>query len=379
MEALQNLGKKITQFRKKAGITQEQLAEQLNVSVSAVSQWETGKTFPDISAIPILCRVLDVTSDELLDINREKDEAEIRRIKEEAEGDSSRGHLVKAEKILSDALKQFPNNYDLMVSLLNVEYAMAMNLNAEDESKSRQVLQKCVSTAQKILEGCKDAESLSCARQILCYSYDCLGEDEKAAAIANEMPSLPVCRESLLAMIGRGQKQLENKRTEVNMLLTWLCMRLNFFNVENEDGSREYTASEEAAIVEKVIDLLGIIFENGDYGFFHDRLMCAHLQIARLAARGEQDKEKTLRHLSEAVAHAEAFMQNCGEEGAEKHVHTSLILRGTEFGDFEAYTDQNNTAEVLEEMQNDYYDFVRDNSEFQALSERLKKTAGKWS
>ena len=54
MEALQNLGKKITQFRKKAGITQEQLAEQLNVSVSAVSQWATGKTFPDISAIPIL-------------------------------------------------------------------------------------------------------------------------------------------------------------------------------------------------------------------------------------------------------------------------------------------------------------------------------------
>ena len=70
MGALDNLGKNIAACRKKAGITQEQLAEQLCVSVSAVSQWETGKTFPDLSAIPVLCRVLGVTSDELLDIDR---------------------------------------------------------------------------------------------------------------------------------------------------------------------------------------------------------------------------------------------------------------------------------------------------------------------
>ena len=57
MESLNNLGMNIAKYRKGAGITQEQLAEQLSVSISAVSQWETGKTLPDISAIPILCHV----------------------------------------------------------------------------------------------------------------------------------------------------------------------------------------------------------------------------------------------------------------------------------------------------------------------------------
>ena len=41
-------GKVIAGARKKAGLTQEQLAEQVGVSVQAVSKWETGKNLPDI-------------------------------------------------------------------------------------------------------------------------------------------------------------------------------------------------------------------------------------------------------------------------------------------------------------------------------------------
>lgn len=72
MENLKNLGNNIAKLRKKAGITQERLAEQTGVSVSAVSQWEGGKTMPDICTIPTLCHVLNVSSDELLEINRER-------------------------------------------------------------------------------------------------------------------------------------------------------------------------------------------------------------------------------------------------------------------------------------------------------------------
>ena len=37
-----NIGSKISQCRKRAGISQEKLAEQLNISRQAVSRWETG-------------------------------------------------------------------------------------------------------------------------------------------------------------------------------------------------------------------------------------------------------------------------------------------------------------------------------------------------
>ncbi|MBR3483347.1 MAG: helix-turn-helix domain-containing protein, partial [Lachnospiraceae bacterium] len=84
MGSLNNLGSNIAGLRKKSDITQDQLAEQLGVSVSAVSQWENGRTMPDISAIPVLCHIFNVSSDELLGIDREKDEEEIKRINDEA-------------------------------------------------------------------------------------------------------------------------------------------------------------------------------------------------------------------------------------------------------------------------------------------------------
>lgn len=48
----------IQQRRKALGLTQEQIADYLNVSIPAVSKWETGATSPDISLLPLLARLL---------------------------------------------------------------------------------------------------------------------------------------------------------------------------------------------------------------------------------------------------------------------------------------------------------------------------------
>ena len=60
-----NIGIKIKEFRHQKDLTQEQLAEYLNVSVPAVSQWESGKTVPDVSTLLALANFFDVTLDEL--------------------------------------------------------------------------------------------------------------------------------------------------------------------------------------------------------------------------------------------------------------------------------------------------------------------------
>lgn len=53
-------------IRRKNKITQEQLAEELNVSRQSVSKWETGEAYPETEKIIILCDKFDVTMDELL-------------------------------------------------------------------------------------------------------------------------------------------------------------------------------------------------------------------------------------------------------------------------------------------------------------------------
>ncbi|MCH5321656.1 MAG: helix-turn-helix transcriptional regulator [Eubacterium sp.] len=59
-------GKIINSKRKEKGLTQIQLAEILNVSNRAVSKWENGDGFPDITLLPDIAKALDITIDELL-------------------------------------------------------------------------------------------------------------------------------------------------------------------------------------------------------------------------------------------------------------------------------------------------------------------------
>ncbi|MBS5853138.1 MAG: helix-turn-helix transcriptional regulator [Staphylococcus sp.] len=53
------------------------LAEQLGVSFQAVSRWENSVTFPDITMLPLLANMFDVTVDYLLDVDTYNKEKEI--------------------------------------------------------------------------------------------------------------------------------------------------------------------------------------------------------------------------------------------------------------------------------------------------------------
>ena len=59
------IGKRIRQMRTNKGVTQEELANALNVSNQAVSRWETGITMPDISLLPSIALFFGITIDEI--------------------------------------------------------------------------------------------------------------------------------------------------------------------------------------------------------------------------------------------------------------------------------------------------------------------------
>ena len=60
------LGAKIAALRKIRNMTQEQLAAQLGISAPAVSKWETGSSYPDITLLAPLARALGTNLDTLL-------------------------------------------------------------------------------------------------------------------------------------------------------------------------------------------------------------------------------------------------------------------------------------------------------------------------
>lgn len=76
---MKTLGKKIVENRKLKGMTQEELAEHLNVSPQAVSKWENDLSIPDLPLLIELADLFHLTLDELL---RQKENTELVRVVE---------------------------------------------------------------------------------------------------------------------------------------------------------------------------------------------------------------------------------------------------------------------------------------------------------
>lgn len=66
MENRKSLGEYIAQCRRALGMTQRQFAEKLYVTDSAVSKWERGLSYPDITLLHDICEILDISEHELL-------------------------------------------------------------------------------------------------------------------------------------------------------------------------------------------------------------------------------------------------------------------------------------------------------------------------
>ena len=93
-----NVGEKIKTIRKMAGMTQEELAEKMNVSRQTISKWEKEISSPDLESAIILCELFEISLDDFL----------------------KGGRSVKEEKIsLQDMIKINRRNQKLTILLLS--------------------------------------------------------------------------------------------------------------------------------------------------------------------------------------------------------------------------------------------------------------------
>ena len=93
------LADKIIEERKRIGLSQEELAEKLNVSRQSVSKWEGAQSIPDINRIIMLAEIFGVTTDYLLKDDAVRDAGDS--VKESAE---MQGNLALRRQISSSEL-----------------------------------------------------------------------------------------------------------------------------------------------------------------------------------------------------------------------------------------------------------------------------------
>ena len=69
-----NIGEKIFELRKQKNLSQEEVADRLNVSRQTISKWETNQSTPDFDKIVPLCELFEISTDELLKGIKEKNQ-----------------------------------------------------------------------------------------------------------------------------------------------------------------------------------------------------------------------------------------------------------------------------------------------------------------
>ena len=110
---------KLKKLRAEKKVSQEKLAQYLNVSFQAVSKWETGNAYPDITLLPDLARFFGVTVDELLCVEKIDEKRLFDEYSEKAADLFRCGNTAGALALWQQAYRDMPNNIDVKEMLMS--------------------------------------------------------------------------------------------------------------------------------------------------------------------------------------------------------------------------------------------------------------------
>ncbi len=99
----------IREKRKALGLTQEQIADYLGVSTPAVNKWEKGSTYPDISLLPALARLLLIDLNTLLCFHEGLSEQEINNFTKEVIDTMNQSGYEKGFSMAMEKIREYPN------------------------------------------------------------------------------------------------------------------------------------------------------------------------------------------------------------------------------------------------------------------------------
>lgn len=175
-----NLSENIKFYRKKAGITQEALAEYLDLTVGSISKWETGLTQPDIKRLKDLADIFEVSIDALVGYRpkfgiRDKYIEEIKESIKEKDYD-------KAVDLSNKLTFKYPNHFESLYQAGKSYFLRGLNGENKDEDlkKAIEIFQK---SRRLIGENTEKKPDIVALDRTMANCYTELGEFEKAVSI----------------------------------------------------------------------------------------------------------------------------------------------------------------------------------------------------
>ena len=352
------IGENLRELRKKKNNKQEDLAEFLMISITAVSKWERSECYPDIELLPKIAAYYNISVDDLLGVGEIKKQERINEYCEKSHEFKHAGDCEGNLALWREAQKEFPNNWDVLSSLM-----YALGYVESEENRNRL---EAIKIGERILSECTDNGIRYGAMQVLCFEYNKLGEIEKAKEYAGMAPIYYVTSNQLLNSVLKGDELIEHCQNNIVNLTELLGQEIFLYacrrgGMEGDEKKRAYHTA---------ISVYELIYEKGDFGFYAARLSEIYSELAKTAAK-QQNKDETLGYLADAAKYAIIY------DTQEDFKHISPLVNRLSHkndGSTKDYA-SNNSYLQLEEMKDECYDFCRDDEKFTKLIEDLGKVA----
>ncbi|MDR0916819.1 MAG: helix-turn-helix domain-containing protein [Oscillospiraceae bacterium] len=383
-----NIGTNLRRLRRERDMTQEDLAGALGVSFQAVSKWERGEGYPDITLLPSIAVFFRVSVDELMGMDEVRRQEElagfvVEYARRRGESDGSAESLDRAADVYRDALKKYPNEWFLM-------YWLANSLVSErgDEQLSDGCFDEAIALYERIVKYADNAELQIQAQSALAGVCFRAGLRDRAVVEAQNLVSVDD-REKLLATVTRGAEQLQHIQTLLArnayeiFAISRFAAPTDTYVFDTDDDVFGFTNAERIRILQIGVDAIELLRDEGDYCTMPFRASYCYRSMAELALT-DGDVSRAIDYLERAADYA--IESDTIPDGA---VYTSVLRRG-----FEARSDQRGgTLDLLQRIEC-YPDYpekaelpetrlrerallltIRDEPRVRAIAERLRAAA----
>lgn len=336
-------------FRRERGNTQEELSNHLGISVQAVSKWERGEGYPDITLLPSIAAYYDRTVDELLGCGEIQQQKKIEEIMKQYGANNNQGKIEDNIILMRKALKEFPNNLSLME---NLAHSMLFTDKGE-------YMDECIKLCETILSKSIEDRQRYAVLQTTVYAYNKKGDKEKAREYAEKLPDYYCTRNVVLECVLKGEELLELAQHNIVAYVSLIDDAVGWML-----RAKEYTPKEKIFAYETVAKLYQLFLYDENYGYKHTGLHMLWMNIAKEYAQC-RNSEKTVDALNKAYQHAHVL------DHFQSGSYTSMFAdKGTYSKDGFSRNFEASYMDWLQKtMENPVFDFVRETEAFRRIGE----------
>lgn len=196
----------IREKRKKLSLTQEQIAEYLGVSTPAVNKWEKGHTYPDITLLPALARLLKIDLNTLMSFREDLTEIEIENFVNQLDEIVQEQGYEIAFQIALDKIHEYPTCEAMLYStVLYLEGALFL-YHVSKCDDYREILENFY----KRMTNSENPEIKDMAVMMLISYHRNRGDYSAAEELINSLSYSKIDREEQFAILYMSQEKLED-------------------------------------------------------------------------------------------------------------------------------------------------------------------------